>query len=152
MWLGHLQVGEEQRRIEGWYGYCVSSLGRVFSFKRQGWQCSVVHFNREPYVLAPIVSLVGRKPGRKVLIVSLKEGRAGAKAYTIASLVAAAFIGPKPSGMGVLHWDDDYTNNRLSNLRYGTQLENAADARRNGKRRGPMVGCKRAVGRPRKVG
>lgn len=48
-------------------------------------------------------------------------------------LVAKNFI---PSGMedglNVLHWDDDPTNNRVENLRWGTQKDNYYDSVRNG--------------------
>ena len=39
-------------------------------------------------------------------------------------LVLAAFVGPCPQGQEVLHKDDDPTNNRLDNLRYGSHAEN----------------------------
>lgn len=46
--------------------------------------------------------------------------------------VALAFHGPRPfEGALVRHWDDDPTNNRPSNLCWGTRLDNADDARRN---------------------
>ncbi|MGI9368366.1 MAG: HNH endonuclease, partial [Ruegeria sp.] len=48
------------------------------------------------------------------------------------ALVLAAFVGPCPDGMHVLHYDDDAQNNNLDNLRYGTIAENKADAVRNG--------------------
>lgn len=38
---------------------------------------------------------------------------------------------PEPEEMA-LHWDDDRSNNRLSNLRWGTARDNALDAVRNG--------------------
>lgn len=48
-------------------------------------------------------------------------------------LVAENFI---PSNMrtgpNVLHWDDDPNNNRIENLRWGTQKENFEDSVRNG--------------------
>lgn len=47
-------------------------------------------------------------------------------------LVAEAFLGPRPfPGAVVLHWDDDGFNNHLGNLRWGSETENRADARRN---------------------
>ena len=50
-------------------------------------------------------------------------------------LVAEAFLGPKnPRKPWVLHHDDDPSNNRLDNLRWGTPKENYADAVRNGKK------------------
>jgi hypothetical protein len=51
---------------------------------------------------------------------------------TIHSLVAEAFIGPRPDGMQVRHLDGDRTNNHLINLSYGTPVENAADRERHG--------------------
>ena len=47
---------------------------------------------------------------------------------TIHSLVCEAFIGPRPDGLQVLHDDDDKTNNKLSNLSYGTHRENTVKA------------------------
>ena len=48
-------------------------------------------------------------------------------------LVAESFIGPAPEGKPlVLHWDDDKNNNRVSNLRWGTQSDNIQDSVRNG--------------------
>ncbi|WP_158548184.1 HNH endonuclease [Desertihabitans brevis] len=47
-------------------------------------------------------------------------------------LVAAAFLGPRPKGMDVAHWDNDGTNNVVTNLRYATEVENMADKLRHG--------------------
>lgn len=49
-------------------------------------------------------------------------------------LVAAAFYGPRPEGLVVRHLDGDNTNNRKSNLRYGTHAENSEDSLRHGTR------------------
>jgi hypothetical protein len=49
------------------------------------------------------------------------------------TLVAEAFLGPKPPANDVRHLDGDKTNNRLSNLAYGTRAENVADTRRHGR-------------------
>lgn len=46
--------------------------------------------------------------------------------------IARAFLGPKPEGQVVRHLNDVKTDNRISNLRYGTHAENSADAIRNG--------------------
>lgn len=48
------------------------------------------------------------------------------------SLVMETFVGPLPVGMQVRHLDGDPQNNRVSNLMYGTPLENAADKQRLG--------------------
>ena len=47
------------------------------------------------------------------------------KNYKIHRLVCEAFHGPAPEGKNVvLHLDEDATNNRPCNLRWGTQKEN----------------------------
>jgi hypothetical protein len=60
-------------------------------------------------------------------------------------LVAAAFIGPKPSGMTVNHKDLDRFNNSASNLEYATDADNikhAVEAAR---------ACGKRIGRPPKA-
>lgn len=47
-------------------------------------------------------------------------------------LVAAAFIGPRPEGQQVRHYDGDRANARASNLSYGTPSDNFEDALRHG--------------------
>lgn len=42
----------------------------------------------------------------------------------IHQIVLEAFCGPCPDGMEVLHGNGIRTDNRLSNLRYGTRSEN----------------------------
>jgi hypothetical protein len=144
MFTAHLRPGEEQRPIADWDGYYVTNQGRVFSYKRQGFQTSVVDPNRAPRELKLTEAFVGPpKRRRRVLVVKLRDTRARAGSPQVSWLVAAAFIGPRPAGMGVLHWDDDPSNNRVGNLRYGSQLDNAVDARRNGRmpKRPSFVTC-----------
>jgi|SRR5579871_6824667 len=50
----------------------------------------------------------------------------------VAVLVLTVFIGGRPPEKQACHRDDNRANNRLSNLYWGTPLENAADRRRNG--------------------
>jgi hypothetical protein len=52
---------------------------------------------------------------------------------TVHSLVAAAFLGPRPEGSQIRHLDGKRSNNRPGNLVYGTAKENAADRERHGK-------------------
>lgn len=49
------------------------------------------------------------------------------------TLVAAAFIGPRPAHLEVRHLDGDQTNAAKTNLAYGTAAENGADKVRHGK-------------------
>lgn len=51
----------------------------------------------------------------------------------IADIVLTAFVGPRPIGMKALHHPcPDKTNNRLDNLRWGTDQENSQDAIKSG--------------------
>lgn len=50
-----------------------------------------------------------------------------ARIRTVHSLVAEAFLGPRPVGLVVCHCDGDPTNNHVSNLRYDTYAGNSAD-------------------------
>jgi HNH endonuclease/NUMOD4 motif len=50
-------------------------------------------------------------------------------------LVAEAFIGVRPEGQVCRHKNDDPMFNHKTNLEYGTQKENIADSKANGKRR-----------------
>lgn len=63
--------------------------------------------------------------------------KSGRKDPYVHRLMAQAFELPKADGADiVLHNDDNKTNNILSNLKWGTHKENAADARRNRTGRG----------------
>lgn len=126
---------EEWRPVVGYEGkYSVSSLGRVRSNR---WETPGLP-TRKPGVTRTHVT-----PG-KLLAPGL-----GSNGYLLVSLylngkltthplhhvVAAAFLGPKPAGLNVLHDDDVRTNNVASNLYYGTQAQNIHDISRNGNRR-----------------
>lgn len=67
------------------------------------------------------------KPGlssNKYFTVTIGRGNT----RTVHSLVAEAFLGPRPEGMEVLHIDGSRDNNHVSNLRYGTRSQNIQDA------------------------
>lgn len=55
------------------------------------------------------------------------------KSFYVHRLVIEAWLGPIPEGMVVCHRDDDAGRNHLENLYVGTQVQNAEDARRNGR-------------------
>lgn len=93
--------------------YEVSNLGRVRSFIR----------DPQGLILKPAAA------GRGHLFVKI-HGRA----HYVHVLVLEAFVGPRPSGLEACHWDDNPTNNALSNLRWDTPEANRADAVRNNRR------------------
>ena len=83
-------------------------------------------------------------PGRiGVMFTPPPSGRVwvqGRGSKDIAVLILEAFVGPKPNGMECCHFDDDRTNNKLSNLRWGTPKSNSEDRVRNGRARGGTEG------------
>ena len=68
----------------------------------------------------------------------LKPGKSSTGYFTVSllrrnskqvhELVAESFIGPKPKGFDVLHFDGSRDNNRHDNLGYGTRTKNIEDA------------------------
>lgn len=52
---------------------------------------------------------------------------AKAKLIPVHTLVLTTFVGPRPDGMVCRHLDGNPTNNYVSNLAWGTPLENSAD-------------------------
>lgn len=107
--------------IEGWDGYEVSDAGVVRSWKK----C-----RRTPDDVLPRHIVPWQLPNG-YLVIRMKNRRQKASAY-IHHLVAEHFIGPRPEGAEVAHWDGDKLNNAVINLRYATPKENGADTVRQG--------------------
>ena len=101
--------------IPGYKGYEASDLGRVRSWRGR-WG------RTEPRLLA--LRLSNGYPG----VGLYKDDGVSRDARSVHSLVAQAFIGPRPEGYEVRHLNGDRTDNRLSNLAYGTPSENKLDA------------------------
>ena len=113
------------KAIPGWEGcYEVSddgqvrSLARTVGARRRGTRLIEGRILRPSTARYPVVQLCrdGKRTHRSVH-----------------SLVALAFLGPRPEGYEVCHLDDIKTNNVLSNLRYGTPSSNHLDLVRNGR-------------------
>jgi hypothetical protein len=107
--------------LDGFYE--VSSLGRIRGISRR------VPFKNSTRGVPGTVIKPQRFPGSMRCALK-RDGRA--YPVKVHRVVAAAFIGVCPSGEEVLHGDGDFTNNAVTNLRYGTRIENAEDARRHG--------------------
>jgi len=56
------------------------------------------------------------------------------KTVRVHRLVLEAFVGSCPDGLQCCHWDGNASNNRVENLRWGTQKENEKDKDRHKKR------------------
>lgn len=125
------------KTISEFPNYEVSQDGHVRSKGR--WCTHNLHgtrFWKKGKILTP-----GRRRGGK-LAVNIPQPR------LVHRLVALAWIGPPPfEGAYVLHWDDDPINNHCKNLRWGSQLENMADAKRNGIKLGARDACRDQMGR-----
>lgn len=112
---------EEWRAIPGYEGlYEVSSLGQVRSMtrtvparnrfgsmlKRYEGRVKATHLDKDGYVY-----------------LGLYRGGTG-QMHRVSRLVLLAFVGQPEPGMEACHDDHDKTNNALSNLSWGTRLEN----------------------------
>jgi hypothetical protein len=107
---------EEWRRIPGASDYEVSDLGRVRSHRRRG----------APLILKPATDTGGYRG----VCISMDSG--AKSRVRVHSLVLLAFVGPRPEGMLVRHLNGESSDNRLSNLAYGTPTENNLDTVRYG--------------------
>jgi hypothetical protein len=108
--------------------YEVSDLGRVKSLARTclnrwGGQRSV------PERILVQVPARTRRDGKSRYIVTL-HGADGPRWSRVPHLILTAFVGSRPPGHEARHLDCDPSNNRLTNLAWGTQAENHADTLR----------------------
>lgn len=63
--------------------------------------------------------------------VNLRKNNASRTSY-VHELVLCAFVGPRPEGFFCCHGPLGCLNNHVSNLRWGTPADNAADRKRDG--------------------
>jgi len=119
--------------VVGYEGaYEVSDQGRVRSVDRLVHRRGLVSIRLRGMVLRPAL-----RDG--YLFVALSG-----TSHRVHRLVLAAFVGPAAPGEVACHWNDDGTDNRLTNLRWGSRVTNAVDAIRNGRNRNRnKTHCKR---------
>lgn len=109
--------------VVGSFGlYHVSNLGEVFSNHRHGR-------GKRGKALKPIKLNSGYLT--VTLCVPDEQGKKRKRTRYIHDLVMQAFIGPRPKGAVICHWDDDKENNTLGNLRYDVMANNMMDAKFN---------------------
>lgn len=106
--------------------YEVSSLGRIRSLDQtKTWPPSRRHPDGH----------VGVTVGKVLATFEDRYGYAAFKVdgrnHKVHQTVAAAFIGPRPAGLGTLHRNDIKSDNRPENLHYGDQKTNGADGAAN---------------------
>ena len=130
---------EEWRPVPCWPGYDVSGSGRVRSVPR------ILGDGRT----AGGVLLRQTRDRKGYARVRLRSG-GRTRTVRVHDLVAAAFLGPRPAGMQVLHRNDDHGRNGVADLRYGTPEANVAErVKRERRERNKPV---RKRGRVRAVG
>ncbi len=121
-------VAERWKPIRGFKDrYSISDHGRVRSEERR--------VRNNPYGGIRLVReriLAARPVKGGYLCVWLYSGDRRRLVFKVADLVARAFVGPKPRGLDTCHDNGVNTDNKASNLKYGTRKQNMADAKRHG--------------------
>lgn len=124
-------VSETWKPVPGYEGaYEVSDLGRVRSVEH--FVPRVGRWGETQSLRVPARAKTAWVAENGYLRVGLSKGGRGHRA-DIHRLVAAAFLGPCLDGLQVRHLNGLPTDNRLSNLQYGTVAENAADRLAHGR-------------------
>ena len=104
--------------IEGHEGYEVSDEGLVRSLDRVITRSDGVTQKLKGKILTP--GVLSR--GHLHVVLPGRDDR------TVHSLVAEAFLGPRPDGLEVRHANGVPSDNRLVNLSYGTKRQNSLDS------------------------
>ncbi|TVS29787.1 NUMOD4 motif-containing HNH endonuclease [Corynebacterium sanguinis] len=124
--MADVQPTQEQwRPIPGYPSYEASDKGNVRSKDHQSWN-GVGWFTKKGRVLKKTINAHGR------YVVTVKDESGKRQTLLVHIIVMLAFVGPRPAGMHIAHWDGDRLNNRLDNLRYATPKENSDDKLRHG--------------------
>ena len=105
---------EQWRNVPGFSGYQASTLGRVRSLKGRTSRLLKGSLLKSGYYSVHLYN-DDRRVHRPVHI-----------------LVTTAFHGARPAGLEVRHLDGDSTNNRPTNLAWGTHVENNQDRVKHG--------------------
>lgn len=100
-------------------GYFADVFGRIWSTHRGRWGNRYAPFHTRAAFPDPDGYLTVR-----LWVPSANK----MKGYHVHVLVAAAFLGPRPEGQQVCHYNGIKTDNSLMNLMYGTPAENTAQA------------------------
>jgi hypothetical protein len=113
---------EVWKPIPGYDGhYDASTLGRIRSNGRQAGT---------RFYPARIMRQSTLESGYLTVNISLRNRPHHRRVH---QLILEAHVGPCPDGMECRHGDGDRKNNRLSNLTWGTKVENMADRDRHGR-------------------
>jgi hypothetical protein len=119
--------GVRFKEVDGFPGYCVGDDGSVWSRCNGKWGLGDRWRQLRPFRSG------ARRPKHPVAVY-LGQPSSGVRSpqRQVHRLILETFVGPCPPGHECCHANDQPTDNRLVNLRWGTHLENAADRQRNG--------------------
>lgn len=116
---GKVREYQDFRPVEGWPEYWAGADGHVYSSKRwrgSGWRRLAEGRDRDGYATVQVTV------AQRTTMLRVHQ------------VVCAAFHGPKPTPEHqVCHGDGCPTNNRPTNLRWGTPFDNAADRAAHGR-------------------
>lgn len=118
---------EEWRAIPDWPEYEVSSLGRVRGIDRVTVRSNGSAYTVRGRIRQPFASEKDGYPRVSLERVGFRRTR------TVHSLVAEAFLGPRPPGAVVRHLDGMPLNCTPDNLAYGSCSDNVQDMLRHGR-------------------
>ena len=103
--------------------YEASTLGRI------RYRPDLSHHNAKPIRKATL----DKRSGYFIICMNICNNRT--QNEPVGRLVLNAFVGPCPSSKyECAHWDGNKSNNKLSNLRWATRIENQRDILRHGRR------------------
>jgi len=114
------------REIKGHPGYRVGNDGTVWScWKRVGQGRGIAPL----IVTGPVWHQLKTRPSQRYGYHQVNLGRRNPR--RVGPLILAAFVGPCPDGMECCHKNGIASDNRVSNLRWGTSKDNTDDQRRH---------------------
>lgn len=118
------------KNIPGWSAYSASTLGRI---KRN--YPGKYKWGRN--LLVPSYGTLHCNDYMRVTLLRDEVlGKRTSSRFLVQELILLTFIGKRPENYEALHRDDIKTNNRLSNLYWGTSSDNKLDILKNGKKFG----------------
>ena len=121
---------EEWRPVVGYEGlYEVSNIGRVRSVTRK-----VLQRNNRIKVMKGKLLTIHNRSKKKNTYKAVRLSKENVMTnFNVHTLVAEAFLGPRPKDCLVLHGPLGRWVNTVNNLRYGSAIENAEDREKDGK-------------------